>query len=496
MVIDLKLILLCLGCLILGIILAYFLLKINHVSRKQLNTEKDKYLLSNNELAHLRLRFEDLTTQFSKSSDELTNEQQLTRQQQNRISELNAKMEAVQENLELHLLNIDRQQSLNEDNQNRINKLLSEISKLEAFNDSLHEKLATNKSEVEEIRKKSLLEFESVANKLLEEKTARFSITNKESMEQILNPLKENIVDFKKKVEETYDRESKERFSLEARIKELVTLNNQISKDANNLTNALKGQAKTQGNWGEMILENILEYSGLVKNREYFLQESYTDENGRRKQPDVVIKYPNDRHIIVDSKVSLTAYERFANAEDLDMQKLFLSEHIKSIKNHIDELSSKEYDNIEKSLDFVMLFVPIEPAFMTAIHFDQELWNYAYKKRVLLISPTNLIAALKMVADIWKREHQNANAMNIAAMGQKLFDKFVGFVGDLEDIGSSLNKASEKYDQAIGKLSTGKGNLIGQAERMKKLGINTKKELPEKFLFENEELEDNLIEEP
>jgi DNA recombination protein RmuC len=241
-----------------------------------------------------------------------------------------------------------------------------------------------------------------------------------------------------------------------------------------------------------MILENILEYSGLVKNREYFLQESYTDEAGRRKQPDVIIKYPGDRHIIVDSKVSLTAYERFANEEDPEAQKLYLAEHIRSIKSHIDGLSLKEYDNVEKSLDFVMLFVPIEPAFMTAIHFDQQLWSYAYKKRILLISPTNLIAALKMVADIWKREHQNANAMNIAKMGQLLYEKFAGFIGDMEDVGNSLGKASEKYEQAMGKLSTGKGNLIGQAERLKKLGISTKKELPEKFLFENEELEENV----
>ncbi len=491
MIIDLNIILICIGCLIFGAIIAFFISKINHVSRKKFNVERDKYMLSNNEYINLKTRYEELNILLTKATELYSSEQQLSRQQQNRIAELSAKMEASQENLTLHLQNIQRQQGLLEENQNQLNKLLSEISRLEAYNDSLHEKLATNKSEVEEIRKKSLLEFESVANKLLEEKTARFSLSNKESMEQILNPLKENIVDFKKKVEETYDRESKERFSLEARIKELVTLNNQISKDANNLTNALKGQAKTQGNWGEMILENILEYSGLVKNREYFLQESYIDEHGRRKQPDVVIKYPNDRHIIVDSKVSLTAYERFANAEDLDAQKLFLAEHIRSIKSHIDNLSDKEYDKIDKSLDFVMLFIPIEPAFMTAIHFDQELWSYAYKKRVLLISPTNLIAALKMVADIWKREHQNANAMNIAAMGQKLFDKFVGFVGDMEDIGSGLNKASEKFDQAIGKLSTGKGNLIGQAERLKKLGISTKKEIPEKFLFENVELEDS-----
>jgi len=491
MIIDQNTVLLCLSFLLFGGLITYFVVKASHVPRADFNAERDKSILSANEQLNLKTRIEEQGGQLQKAAEIFSNEQQITRQQQNRISELSARQESNLENLSIQSQTIHKQQELLEENQQQLNKLLSEISKLEAYNDGLHEKLETNKSEVEEIRKKSLLEFESVANKLLEEKTAKFSLSNKENMEQILNPLKENIVDFKKKVEETYDRESKERFSLEARIKELVTLNNQISKDANNLTNALKGQAKTQGNWGEMILENILEYSGLVKNREYFLQESYTDESGKRKQPDVIIKYPGDRHIIVDSKVSLTAYERFANEEDVEAQKLYLAEHIRSIKTHIDELSKKEYDSIEKSLDFVMLFVPIEPAFMTAIHFDQQLWNYAYKKRILLISPTNLIAALKMVADIWKREHQNANAMNIAKMGQLLYEKFAGFIGDMEDVGNSLGKASEKYEQAMGKLSTGKGNLIGQAERLKKLGISTKKELPEKFLFENEELEED-----
>ena len=254
------------------------------------------------------------------------------------------------------------------------------------------EKLELQKTELEEIRRQSVLQFENIANKLLEEKSERFSKTNKENIEQLLKPLGEHLQSFKKKVEDTYDKESKQRFSLEERIKDLVQLNQQISKDATNLTNALKGQAKTQGNWGEMILESILEQSGLTKDREYFVQYSYTDEQGRRKQPDVLIKYPDNRHIIVDAKVSLTAYERFSNSETPDQQALHLAEHLKSLKSHIDNLSSKEYDKFDHTLDFVMLFVPIEPAYIAALQYDLQLWNYAYQKRVILISPTNLIA--------------------------------------------------------------------------------------------------------
>ncbi|MFB0908574.1 MAG: DNA recombination protein RmuC, partial [Spirosomataceae bacterium] len=308
--------------------------------------------------------------------------------------------------------------------------------------------------------------------------------------EQLLNPLKENLKDFKKKVEETYDKESKERFSLENKITELVALNQQISKDATNLTNALKGQSKTQGDWGEMILESILEYSGLVKNRQYFVQESFIDEKGKRKQPDVIIKYPDNRYVIIDSKVSLVAYEQFANSEDIDNQKIHLNSHIKSIKNHIDNLSSKEYEQLDKALDFVFLFIPIEPAFLTALQYDSQLWNYAYSKRIVLMSPTNLIATLRVIVDVWSKEIQNNNAREISKRGEKLFDKFVGFVTDMEDIDKHLGKASEKYGEAIKKLSTGRGNLIGQAENLKTLGVNSKKRLPEKFLIDNIELGD------
>jgi len=472
-----------------GAVLTFLLIRSANVPRSEYESVKEKFHAGLSELNALRAMDAELRKQLESFNSRLTIESNNLRRAENDLAAINAGFASVQKLLEEEkLLNYNLQDEIR-DQKETLSKNYGHISKMEAQYEALLEKLETQKHDIEEIRQKSLLEFESVANKLLEEKTARFTLSNKESMDLILNPLKENLTDFKKRVEETYDKESKERFSLEARIKELVSLNQQISKDATNLTNALKGQAKTQGNWGEMILESILEQSGLVKNREYFLQQSFVDEDGNRKQPDVIIKYPDDRQIIIDSKVSLVAYERFANEEDPDTQRLYLNAHMASLRKHIDDLSSKEYHKMKSSLDFVMLFVPIEPAFMTAMHFDREIWNYAYKKRIILISPTNLIAALKMISDIWKREYQNANAARIAEHGQRLYEKFVNFISDLEDIGSSLNKASEKYNQALGKLSAGKGNLISQAEKLKKLGISTKKGLPEKFLFENEENE-------
>jgi len=444
-------------------------------------------------MAYARSTEDELRSQLVALREKLDKEESTIREVSVEAAQLSTRLTALSAELDGEKqLNFNLQDE-NNDLRQQVQARQGEIVRLEARLESMTEKLETRKKEIEDLRKQSLLEFEAVANKLLEEKTRRFTQTNQEKMEQILHPLRENLTEFRKKVEETYDRESKERFSLEARIKELVALNNQISRDANNLTNALKGQAKTQGNWGEMILENILEHSGLVRNREYFIQESYIDQDGRRKQPDVIIKYPNDRHIIVDSKVSLTAYERFANEEDPDAQKLFLTEHLRSLKGHIDNLSAKEYDKLDKTLDFVMLFVPVEPAFMTAIHYDRELWNYAYKKRVILISPTNLIAALKMIVDIWKREYQNANAVRIAEHGQRLYEKFAGFVQDMEAIGLQLHRATDSYNQALGKLSTGKGNLISQAEKLRSLGIQPKKEIPGRYLSgsgDQEESED------
>jgi len=348
----------------------------------------------------------------------------------------------------------------------------------------LLEKLQEQKADLEKLQDKFRIEFKNLANEILEEKTQKFTEQNKLKLDEILKPLGEKIRDFEKKVEETYDKESKQRFSLEREIKSLTDLNQQISKEASNLTNALKGQAKTRGNWGEIILESILEKSGLTLDREFFIQQSYTNEHGKRMQPDVIVAYPGDRNVVIDSKVSLIAYERYASAETKDEQDLAARDHLLSVRNHISDLSSKNYQDIYalKSLDFVMLFMPIEPAYMLAMQYDPNLWNWAYDRRILLISPTNLIAALRMIANLWRVEYQNKNAMEIARQSGDLYDKFTSFLEDLQDIGTKIDATRKVYDASMNKLSTGKGNLIRRVETIKSLGARAGKEIPKSLL--------------
>lgn len=352
--------------------------------------------------------------------------------------------------------------------------------------EAMAEKIETQKNEFESMKKQFSAEFENLATKIFDEKSQKFTKLNQENITTILKPLGENLENFKKKVEETYNNEARERFSLEKELKKLVELNLKISDDANNLTNALKGESKTQGNWGEMILENILEKSGLVKGREYSVQEFLKDDDGnffkndsgQKLQPDVVINYPDNRKIIVDSKTSLTAYINCVNAENDEERKRFALEHLKSVRKHIDELSAKKYEDFAPTLDFVMMFIPNESAYILGMQSDPGLWNYAYDKRILLISPTNMIAALKLVSDLWKREYQNKNALDIAERGAKLYDKFAGFVENMTDIGANLGKVQKSYDTALNQLKDGPGNLIGQAEKLKELGVKPKKRLP------------------
>jgi DNA recombination protein RmuC len=349
---------------------------------------------------------------------------------------------------------------------------------------SLQKRLDEQKTDLDNLQEKFRIEFKNLANEILEEKTQKFTEQNKTRLDEILKPLGDKIRDFEKKVEETYDKESKQRFSLEREIKNLTDLNQQISKEANNLTNALKGQAKTRGNWGEIILESILEKSGLTLDREFFIQQSYTNEHGKRLQPDVIVAYPGERNVVIDSKVSLIAYERFASAETKEEQDLAARDHLVSVKNHITDLSSKNYQDIYalKSLDFVMLFMPIEPAYMLAMQYDPNLWTWAYDRRILLISPTNLIAALRMIANLWRVEYQNKNALEIARQSGDLYDKFTSFLSDLQEIGTKLDATHKAYDASMNKLSTGKGNLIRRIENIKSLGAKAGKEIPRSML--------------
>ncbi|MEX2403286.1 MAG: DNA recombination protein RmuC [Balneolales bacterium] len=373
-----------------------------------------------------------------------------------------------------------------EKTESRLKELQTELSGLQqdhatlrANYNNLEEKLDSHKEEVNRLQEKFTSEFKNLANQILDEKSKKFTDQNKTNLDTLLQPLGEKIKIFQKKVEETHITDVRERSSLQEQIKGLTELNQKMSLEANNLVKALKGQAKTQGNWGEMILERILEKSGLQKDREYRVQESLKDEDGRRLQPDVIINLPDQKNLIVDSKVSLKAYEKYSSAEEESVQLLALKEHIQSVRAHVKQLSGKNYQDLYdiNSPNFVLLFVPIEPAFGLAIQYGPELYEEAFDKNIVIVSPTTLLATLATIKSIWKQEYQNRNAAEIAKQSGNLLDKFVNFVEDLEKVGERMDLTRKSYDDAMNKLKTGKGNLIRRTENIRKLGVKTNKAL-------------------
>jgi DNA recombination protein RmuC len=358
-----------------------------------------------------------------------------------------------------------------------------QLAELQADHRNLRERLAEQKQELEKLQETFTKEFENLANRILDEKSKKFTEQNREKLDELLKPLGVKLEEFKQKVEDTYDKETRDRTSLREQIIHMAEMNKRMSDEANNLTRALKGDSKQQGNWGEVILQRILEKSGLTKGREYDIQESHTTEEGRRLQPDVIINLPDGKQLVIDSKVSLTAYERFTSSSDDTEQAHALRQHIASLRAHVKGLSGKNYQQLDglTSPDFVLLFIPIEPAFGLAMQNAPDIYNEAFDRNIIIVSPTTLLATLATIQNVWKQEYQNQNALEIAKRGGALYDKFVLFVDSLTKIGERIRQTQESYDEALGRLSSGSGNLVRQAEMLRKLGARTSKQLPEKY---------------
>ena len=451
---------------ILGAVLAYFILKSSSVSRK-----------SYEELQQI---FNQKEADFNKIIAEIS-------------AENKTQIQKIAEQQELN----ERQNSEIKDLQNDKNQLIGLKSQLAAQNESLQQLLDSQKEEIVKIQEEAKLQFENLANKILEEKTLKFTEQNQHNLKNILNPLQEKITDFEKKVENTHKESIDYHAALRQQILGLKEMNLQMSKETLNLTKALKGDSKIQGNWGELVLERVLEKSGLEKGREYEIQKSFTTEEGNRVQPDVIINLPDGKKMIVDSKVSLTAYEKYINEEDDEQKNSFLKEHVNSLKRHVEQLGSKNYQHLYQmeSPDFVLLFIPIEPAFAIALNEDTQLYNKAFERNIVIVTPSTLLATLRTIDSMWTNQKQQENAYEIARQAGALYDKFDGFVTDLVKIGKKMDEAKTEYEGAMNKLVDGKGNLITSVQKLKIMGAKAKKSLPDAILNRANSSLENLDEE-
>ena len=375
------------------------------------------------------------------------------------------------------------QTMLNQANEQKL-QLATSLARLETTNHNLGEKLAVQKQEVEQMEEKLSIQFRNLANDLLEEKSQKFTDQNKTNLENILKPLADRIQAFEKQIEQTNKEGLERNIALRTEVRKLNELNVQITKEAENLAKAIKGDTKTQGNWGEFILESILEKSGLVKDREYVIQASFVAEDGKRYQPDVIINLPTEKNLIIDAKVSLVHYEQFFNSDQEGEKPVYLKKHLQSIRKHIKTLSEKNYQTQYElqGLDFVLMFIPMEPAFSLAIQHDPILFSEAYEKNIIIVSPATLIATLRTIANIWKHEYQNQHALEIAHQSGALYDKFVSFVENLKQIGHQLDATQRVYVEVMRKLYEGKGNLVRRAHKIKTLGARTSKTMDHQLL--------------
>ena len=359
-----------------------------------------------------------------------------------------------------------------------------EIATLNAVNDNLADKLENQKAEIESLQKRLTVEFENIATKILKERSDEFSVSNHKNLSEILNPLKERIQLFEKKVDETYDKELRDKISLREEVRKLTELNTRVSEEANNLTKALKGDVKKQGNWGEVILERVLERSGLTKGQEYEREVVVEGADFTVQRPDVIIHLPDNKHIVIDSKVSLVAYERLMSADTETRRDVYLKDHISSLRSHVKLLSEKNYQNAQNinTPDFVLMFLPIEASFSVAVQGDSEIFAYAWERKIVIVSPTTLLATLRTISSIWKQENQTKNAQEIARLSGALYDKFIGFAEDMAKIKANIDRTSGAYDDVMKKMKEGSGNIIRTAEKIKELGAKTgNKSLPAGF---------------
>ena len=465
-----------------GALLSYLLLKSSMINRNLFDQLKEQLGATLNDLDTQRALLRRSDSDQEKAMNELLSEKELNRHQENQIAGLQADYRSLQFNFEKEQGLNEKQESELNAHRKELNVLTEQLSEFRAQNKALIDKLDTQKQDIIDMSEKNRLEFQEMAEKLLKEKSSEFTDVNKKNIEQILTPLQDKIKTFEKKIEDNTKESIDRHSSLKQMVKQVSDQSQRVAEDANNLAKALKGDFKKQGNWGELILQSILDKSGLEKDREYFLQEALRDKDGKLQKPDVVIHLPDNKRLIIDSKVSLVAYEAMVNAESNEAAEKHAKHHALAVKHHINGLTSKNYQDLYQieSPDFVLMFIPIDTAFSAALHYDENLYDYAFSKNIIIVTASTLLASLKTIESLWKNDKQNRFAMEIASEAGKMYDKFVGFVEDLDKVGKQLNTVQNTYSDSMKKLTTGSGNLVRRAEKIKELGANANKALPER----------------